>query len=46
VWRGRPDHPTVADSLAAWAADFLADVEAGRYEEDPERGEFLRIEQK
>src|SRR5262249_10113404 len=42
VWRGRTDHPIVAASLAEWAADLLADVEAGRYVEDPERGEFVR----
>src|SRR5262249_55873474 len=40
VWRGRSEHPVVAPTLAAWVEAFLADVEAGRYHEDPERGEF------
>jgi cell wall assembly regulator SMI1 len=43
VWRGQKDHPPVAPSLAAWTTAFVADVEAGRYSEDPERGEFLRV---
>jgi cell wall assembly regulator SMI1 len=43
VWRGRADHPVVAPSLAAWLEHFVADVEAGRYLEDPERGEFRRV---
>jgi cell wall assembly regulator SMI1 len=40
VWRGLSDHPVVASTLVAWVEAFLADVEAGRYHEDPERGEF------
>lgn len=43
VWRGQREHPLVAPSLAAWMASFLRDVEAGRYHEDPERGEFRRV---
>jgi cell wall assembly regulator SMI1 len=44
VWRGRQDHAPVAPSLAPWVTAFVTDVEAGRYAEDPERGEFLRRE--
>lgn len=43
VWRGRADHPIVAPSLGAWLERFVADVEAGLYHEDPERGEFRRV---
>lgn len=40
VWRGREDHPMVASSLQVWLQQFVNDVEAGCYYEDPERGEF------
>jgi cell wall assembly regulator SMI1 len=43
VWRGRDEHPVVAPTLAAWLGRFVADVEAGRYHEDRERGEFRRV---
>lgn len=42
VWRGRDDHPEVATSMRGWLAMLLADFEAGKYSEDPERGEFIR----
>jgi cell wall assembly regulator SMI1 len=42
VWSGRDDHPVTAPSLLAWLADFVRDVEAGRYREDTERGEFRK----
>jgi cell wall assembly regulator SMI1 len=37
-----PEQPTVAPSLAAWLQDFVAAVERGEYEQDPERGVFVR----
>ncbi|MFM7150706.1 MAG: SMI1/KNR4 family protein, partial [Gemmataceae bacterium] len=43
VWRGRTDHPIIADSLASWLEGFVKDVEAQRFVEDPERGEFMRV---
>lgn len=43
VWRGQKEAETVAPTLEAWLEAFVRDVEAGRYEEDPERGEFHRI---
>jgi cell wall assembly regulator SMI1 len=43
LWRGRQEPETVAPSLTAWVAKFLADLEAGRYHEDPERGEFRLV---
>jgi cell wall assembly regulator SMI1 len=42
VWRGREQHPAVAPSLTAWAADLVTELEAGIFVEDPERGEFRR----
>jgi cell wall assembly regulator SMI1 len=42
VWKGKPEHETVAPSLAAWLQDFVRAVEAGKYHEDSERGSFLR----
>lgn len=42
VWRGRKDRPRAAKSLREWAAKFAADVEAGKYHEESERGEFMR----
>lgn len=41
-WRGRADHPLAAPSLSAWLAKVVADLEAGAYIEDPERGSLLR----
>ena len=41
-WEGRDDTPEVAPSLEAWLTALVGDVEAGRYHEDPERGEFVR----
>jgi cell wall assembly regulator SMI1 len=43
VWRGRTDHAVVAPNLTTWIEAFLRDVEAGRYSEDVERGEFHRL---
>jgi cell wall assembly regulator SMI1 len=42
VWRGQPEHPVIAPSLAAWLEEFATAVEQGRYVEDSERGTFLR----
>jgi cell wall assembly regulator SMI1 len=41
-WLGNKDQPTVAPSLRAWLTDFVHDVEKGVYEEEPERGTFIR----
>jgi cell wall assembly regulator SMI1 len=41
VWVGKSAPPIVAPSLTAWFATFLADLEAGNYAEDAERGTFL-----
>jgi cell wall assembly regulator SMI1 len=41
-WLGNKEHTVVAPSLTAWFDEFVAHVEAGHYEEDPERGSFLR----
>ncbi len=41
-WAGQAEQPVVAPSLTAWLNDFVAAVERGEYEEEPERGEFLR----
>jgi cell wall assembly regulator SMI1 len=43
LWRGARTQPIVALSLAEWLAEFVGDVEAGLYEEDEERGEFMRM---
>jgi cell wall assembly regulator SMI1 len=43
-WAGKKEKPEAAASLTAWFAQFLKDLEAGAYTEDPERGEFLRAE--
>jgi cell wall assembly regulator SMI1 len=41
-WQGRSDQAVIAPSFSAWLADFVAAVERGAYQEDPERGTFLR----
>lgn len=41
-WAGNSQHPVVAPSLTAWMEAFVADVEKGKYTEDPERGSFLK----
>jgi len=41
VWSGKDDHPPVAPSLTAWFTTLQADFEAGKYVEDPERGDYL-----
>jgi cell wall assembly regulator SMI1 len=41
-WLGNKEHQIVAPSLADWLADFVDNVEKGNYEEDPERGSFMR----
>jgi cell wall assembly regulator SMI1 len=41
-WEGRDETPEVAPSLEAWLETLVSDIEAGRYSEDPERGEFVR----
>jgi len=40
AWRGRAEAIDAAPSLLAWAKTLLAEFEAGRYVEDPERGHF------
>jgi cell wall assembly regulator SMI1 len=42
VWKGNPEHETVAPSLAAWLRDFATGLEGGKYHEDAERGTFAR----
>jgi cell wall assembly regulator SMI1 len=42
VWRGKDKAEDVAGSLADWINALVADFEAGKYVEDPERGEFLK----
>jgi cell wall assembly regulator SMI1 len=44
VWRGQEDSAPVAASLEAWLTGLLHDFEAGLYHEDPERGDFIRIQ--
>ena len=41
-WLGEKEHKIVAPSLGAWLGDFVDNVEKGNYQEDPERGSFLR----
>lgn len=41
-WLGNAEHPITASSLIDWLTRFIDDLEAGRYAEDPERGEMLR----
>jgi cell wall assembly regulator SMI1 len=41
-WRGGEEAPIAAPSLTAWVERFVTDLEAGRYHEDPERGDFSR----
>ncbi len=40
VWRGNAGPIDAAPSLGAWVRGLLADFEAGRYVEDPERGHY------
>jgi hypothetical protein len=42
VWHGRDQPIEAAPSLEVWVAGLLRDFEAGRYHEDPERGDFVR----
>ncbi len=42
LWQGRDDVIEAAGSLQAWLTALVNDLEAGRYHEDPERGDFLR----
>jgi len=44
-WSGKPTPETVAPSLTAWLSDFATAVERGAYQEDPERGTFLRVKE-
>src|SRR5262249_53514356 len=39
---GNKEHSIVAPSLLAWFADFVTNVEKGKYVEEPERGTFMR----
>lgn len=41
-WLGNAEQPIAAPSLVDWFARLVDDLEAGRYVEDPERGEMLR----
>jgi cell wall assembly regulator SMI1 len=42
LWSGKNTAKLVAPSLTAWFATLVTDFEAGRYVEDPERGDFIR----
>jgi cell wall assembly regulator SMI1 len=42
---GNTEHEIVAASLTAWFEDFVTAVEAGKYHEESERGDFLRKSQ-
>jgi cell wall assembly regulator SMI1 len=42
IWQGRDDVIEAGPSLEAWLTNLLDDFEAGRYHEDPERGDFIR----
>jgi cell wall assembly regulator SMI1 len=41
-WLGEKDRPTIAPSLSAWLEDVVSHMEKGEYQEDPERGTFMR----
>jgi cell wall assembly regulator SMI1 len=41
-WMGQPELPPVASALAEWLEKIVTALEAGEYEEDPERGTFYR----
>jgi hypothetical protein len=41
---GQKESPPVAKSLADWLETFVTAVEAGKYEEDPERGTFYKTD--
>ncbi len=41
-WLGQKEHEIEAPCLTDWLADFVENVEKGNYEEEPERGSFLR----
>jgi cell wall assembly regulator SMI1 len=41
-WMGQEEQPAVAKSLEEWLEEFVRAIEAGEYEEDPERGTFYR----
>jgi cell wall assembly regulator SMI1 len=43
-WMGQKEQPVVTKSLAVWLEEFVTAVEAGKYEEDPERGTFYHID--
>ena len=45
-WQGRDDTPEAAGSFQGWLETLVSDIEAGRYSEDPERGEFIRKQDK
>ncbi len=42
VWHGADRPIDAAPSFEAWVAGLLRDFEAGRYHEDPERGDYVR----
>jgi cell wall assembly regulator SMI1 len=42
LWEGRDDVVAAAASFEAWLTTLVDDVEAGRYHEGPERGDFMR----
>ncbi|MFO0881427.1 MAG: SMI1/KNR4 family protein [Gemmataceae bacterium] len=43
IWRGQEEHSIVAPTLRAWLERFVTEVEAGRFAEDTERGEFHHL---
>ncbi len=42
-WLDQSNHRVMAPSFGSWLKNFVANVENGKYVEDPERGSFLRI---
>jgi cell wall assembly regulator SMI1 len=42
IWSGQDEPTRTAASLTAWVRQFLTDCRAGKYIEEPERGEFLK----
>jgi cell wall assembly regulator SMI1 len=45
-WQGRTEPIKAAASLREWFETFVSEIEGGRYEEEPERGEFTRVKKR
>jgi cell wall assembly regulator SMI1 len=41
-WQDRTEHLEIAPSLPVWLESVVSAMERGEYEEDPERGSFIR----